>query len=257
MIRSVKALRHVAVNALDGRIGFVEQAFFDDEEWVLWYLVVDTGPEFSDRRVLVSPTVVDGFVAEPAAIGIRLSRHQVAGSPDAESEKPVSRLKELEFSRTFQVAAYWGEPGLGLPRMLPAAGAILPPHSPAAPPDSTGVHLRSSREVIGYRVKARDGRVGHIEDLLFDDDTWVIRYLEVDTRNWIGGRHVLVPPQRVHSVSWETRTIALDLAVECVRSAPECRSANDATPDFEQRVRSHFHREHAGGRRARLPSRRA
>ena len=56
-------------------------------------------------------------------------------------------------------------------------------------------HLRSTHEVSGYHVKATGGEIGHVEDFLFDDETWEIRYVIVDTRNWWPAKKVLLRPQ--------------------------------------------------------------
>jgi hypothetical protein len=43
MLRSLKDLRGVALRAIDGDIGKVDDFYFDDEGWGIRYLVVDTG----------------------------------------------------------------------------------------------------------------------------------------------------------------------------------------------------------------------
>jgi uncharacterized protein YrrD len=243
MMRSVKKLRRVAVNATDGRIGHVEQVYFDDERWTIRYLVVDTGREFGDRRVLVSPmTVVVEETAARGAIDVRLTRGQVADGPDIDTEMPVSRQKELEFNRYFILPPYWGGTGVWGAQMLPAELMRLAPEPSAAEQGSEDVHLRSSREIIGYRVRASDGKAGHVEDLLFEEASWRVRYIEVNTREWVGGRHVLVSPLWARSISWKSRAISLDLNAETVRSAPRYGSPETLTPEFEWRLRSHYGR---------------
>ena len=41
--------------------------------------------------------------------------------------------------------------------------------------------LRSLNEIIGYRIEASDGELGRAKDFSFDDLSWVVRYLVVDT----------------------------------------------------------------------------
>ena len=53
-------------------------------------------------------------------------------------------------------------------------------------------HLRSTKDVIGHSIQALDGEIGHVEDFVVDDETWIIRYLVVDTRNWLPGKRVLI-----------------------------------------------------------------
>jgi hypothetical protein len=57
-----------------------------------------------------------------------------------------------------------------------------------------------SKVGIGNHVHATDGDIGHVEDLLVDDQTRAIRYMIVDTGNWWGGHHVLVAPQWIEAV---------------------------------------------------------
>ena len=63
-----------------------------------------------------------------------------------------------------------------------------------------GPDLHSARTVAGYCLAARDGDIGHVEDFLLDSEAWVIRYIIVDARNWLPGKHVLVSPGWIRDV---------------------------------------------------------
>jgi hypothetical protein len=52
--------------------------------------------------------------------------------------------------------------------------------------------LRSVKELQGYAIRAIDGDIGQVHDFYFDDQSWLIRYLVVDTGNWLPGRRVLI-----------------------------------------------------------------
>ena len=54
--------------------------------------------------------------------------------------------------------------------------------------------LRKASAINGYAVAASDGRLGTVSDFLFDDASWMVRWLVVDTGNWLSGRRVLLPP---------------------------------------------------------------
>ena len=62
--------------------------------------------------------------------------------------------------------------------------------------------LRSAKEFLGYDIRATDGRIGHAEDLLFDDHAWTIRYLVVDTGTFLPGRQVVVSPAAMGTPRW-------------------------------------------------------
>jgi len=36
--------------------------------------------------------------------------------------------------------------------------------------------LRKSSEIVGYTIGASDGQLGKITDVLFDDETWPVRW---------------------------------------------------------------------------------
>lgn len=83
-------------------------------------------------------------------------------------------------------------------------------------------HLRSFVEVRGYRVRAGDGTLGRVHDLLFDDE-WHIHGVEVQTRAWAAKHRVMVPTDVVARISWRTRAFVL-LPVDAAarwRSAPD------------------------------------
>ena len=58
MLRNVNDLRGYAIRATDGVIGEVDDLYFDDEDWAIRYLVVDTGTWLRDRKVLISPIAI-------------------------------------------------------------------------------------------------------------------------------------------------------------------------------------------------------
>jgi hypothetical protein len=110
-------------------------------------------------------------------------------------------------------------------------------------PETGDQHLRSTREVIGYHVQARDGEIGHIADLLMDDERWALRYLIVDTRNWWPGKEVVVAPPWITAVSWKDRAVMVDLTRDAIKASPEYDPAR-LTRDYEQQL--HRHHERAG-----------
>lgn len=103
-------------------------------------------------------------------------------------------------------------------------------------------HLRSTREVIGYRIQAADGEIGHVQDFLIDDDTWAIRYMVVDTRNRWPGKEVLVAPQWIDRVRWEDEKVYVDLNRERIRSSPEFDAVISVNRDYENRLYEHYKR---------------
>jgi len=78
MLRSVKEIHGCTVVASDGDIGAVDEVYFDDVEWKIRYLVVETGNWLTERRVLISPHSVQ-HTERASNIHVNLTRqHDVA-----------------------------------------------------------------------------------------------------------------------------------------------------------------------------------
>jgi hypothetical protein len=80
--------------------------------------------------------------------------------------------------------------------------------------------LINSKELNGFSVRAQDGELGTVEELYFDDDTWAVRYLIVETGGWLGGRSVLISPISVLDADWEGRQLKVALTKKQVASSP-------------------------------------
>jgi hypothetical protein len=82
-------------------------------------------------------------------------------------------------------------------------------------------HLKSSNSVLGYAVMATDGVVGHVEKLLFDDQTWAIEYVVADTREWLPGKHVTIPRRWLRQVRAAPRQVVVAAEQKAIETRPE------------------------------------
>lgn len=103
--------------------------------------------------------------------------------------------------------------------------------------------MRSTAEVSSYRIQARDGEIGHVENFLIDDETWSIRYLVVDTRNWWPGKKVLVSPEWIEEVRWGEAKVFLHLSRSAVKDGPEYIEGMAVTQDYETQLHRHYRLE--------------
>jgi hypothetical protein len=104
-------------------------------------------------------------------------------------------------------------------------------------------HLRSTHEVTGYYIQAADGEIGHVEDFIIDDETWAIRYLIIDTRNWWPGKKVLVSPKWIECVSWSESKIFVNIPRETIKQSPEYTDESLPTRDYETGLHRHYNRQ--------------
>ena len=260
MLHSLKDMTGYELSALDGTLGQVREAYFDDHRWVVRHVVVDTGGWLAGRRVLISPHAIQRVDAGTRLLDVALTRKQIELAPPVESDRPVSRQYEIATADFYGYPYYWGGAGLWGAMDMPLAGALGPYTGTArglAPDahDSEGMrerleaeqaaadpHLRSSAEVIGYDVAARDGSIGHVADFLVDPATWQIALVVVDTHNWLPDRLVLVRPSWVDRVDWSSRQAIVRMSREAVKDSPPYDAALPLGVDEAVKVQTHFER---------------
>ena len=228
MIRSAKEMHKFEIVASDGRIGAIDDFYFDDDRWAIRYVVVDTGRWLPGRQVLISPLSISRTQWNEGRVALSISRDAVKNSPGIDVHQPVSRRREQEYFDYYGYPYYWGQAGLwgahAVP-MMPTAEELAHRRLKAADAerraaDEGDAHLRSVAAVAGYGIRARDGDLGHLEDVLFDDVSWAVRYLVVDTRNWWFGKHVLVAPEWISDIAWGDRSVSVSVTRQSLRGAP-------------------------------------
>ena len=251
MLDRVHHLDKSTVTAADGVIGHVQDVFFDDIRWTIRYLVVDTGHWLSGRQVLISPYSVKPLVEAARNIDVRLTRQQVADSPDVDTHMPVSRQHESEVVAYYGYPNYWGDGGLWemggypyFPVALPTKEALAVDKAAreAAAASNDGA-LRSAAHVKGYAIHAIDGSIGHVSDFMFDNETWAIRYFVVDTRNWWpGGKSVLIGVHWVDVIDWAEECVRVKITLAQVRTSPVYDESSPVHRDDEVRLHSAYER---------------
>jgi len=243
MLSKTKTLKGYKLVNPDDEIGIVKEFYFDDHYWTIRYLVADTGSWLTGRQVLISPYALTAVVKEKHHITINLTKQQIESSPSLSSDKPVSQQFEVDYFKYYGLPMYWS----GSTRW--GAYPYLYPETDrkkwAEPtPEEKGwdPHLRSTREVTGYHIQAADGELGHIEDFIIDDETWAIRYLIVDTRNWLLGKKILLEPQWIDRVSWSESKVFINLPRETIKQAPAYTEESLRSQDYETSLHQHYNR---------------
>ncbi|BDI34104.1 hypothetical protein CCAX7_61550 [Capsulimonas corticalis] len=260
MLRRVKELHGVKLRARDGEIGSVDEILFDDNQWIVRYLVVNTGGWLNERKVLIAPKAFGDMNWTTREWHVNLTHHQVEDSPGIDMDAPVSRQMETEYYDHYGWPYYWTGMGLanraglswaaGNPGSVYSVTTAINAASPQAleararggdnPDKNDDIHLRSSREVTGYGIVAEDGHIGHVEDLIIDEVSWLIRYLAVDTRDWWPGKKVLLPPEWIISTQWPDRSVNVGVTRVQVRNGPSWNAHEPISPAFEYELAVYY-----------------
>jgi len=81
--------------------------------------------------------------------------------------------------------------------------------------------LRRINDVYGYTIDAADGHIGKVSNFLFDDTTWKIRYLVVDTGTWLLKQKVLIPATLLSPINAQMSTLPVKLTTQQVHESPD------------------------------------
>lgn len=234
MLRSLNGILNYTIEATDGALGALKDIYFDDWEWMVRYLVLDTGKWLPGRKVLVSPVSIAVLNWNQNTISVDLTTEQIKNSPGIEEDKPVSRQLEEELVRHYRWPIYWGGPS-------PMHGINPEPERAEGQPGGDS-HLRSVNRVCGYHIHATDGSIGHVEDFVATDDDWTIRYMVVDTRNWLPGRKVLVAPWMVRNIDWAESAVYVELTRNQIKESPEFDPAQPVNREYEEQLYDYYGR---------------
>jgi hypothetical protein len=237
MLLSIRQLYGDKLGASDGEIGHVKDFYFDDRNWVVRYVIADTGSWLPGRQVLISPHAFGKLHPDGKVLDVGLTRKQIEHSPSIALHKPVSRQYEEEYHQYYGWPYYWQGDALwgmsGIPTLT------LPVETPSEEPVATSgkqnhgadSHLQSTQAVNGYHLMASDGISGHICDFMMDPQNWAIGHLVVKTGHRFSGKEVEIPVSNVDRISYDESTVSINLTSAAVEKSP---AHHLASPDVSR-----------------------
>ena len=96
--------------------------------------------------------------------------------------------------------------------------------------------LRNASAIKGYAIAATDGRLGTVSDFLFDDASWLVRWLVVDTGKWLSGRKVLLPPSVLGHIDPNGNEFAVSLTMQQVKDSPDIDTERPVSRQIETNI---------------------
>lgn len=204
MLRSLYVMLDYHITTTDGEIGRVEDFLFDDESWMVHYLVAETASPLGTRKVLILPFAAGRPDWETRRLPVLLTSKQIRFSPPLESDMPLSGQRE---------------PGLKGP----------------------GSHLRSVREVLGYRVLAADREVGSVEDFIIEDTLWGVQYTVI-ALSQPPFRSIVLSPTSVRSISLRTEAARVKLSPRELEKCPDFDPSAPVNHDEKHRLYDYYGR---------------
>jgi hypothetical protein len=106
-LRSIEAVTGYFIHAKNGHIGQIEDFIVDDEQWVLRYMVIDTGKILPGKKVILSPQWIYSISWAEAEVMISLGKEAVGACPEFRPHEPVNREYEEVLYDYYGRPKYW------------------------------------------------------------------------------------------------------------------------------------------------------
>jgi hypothetical protein len=100
--------------------------------------------------------------------------------------------------------------------------------------------LRNASAIKGYAIAASDGRLGTVSDFLFDDFSWLVRWMVVDTGKWLSGRKVLLPASVLGHLDPKEREFSVRLSMQQVKDSPDIDTEQSVSRQMETKVYDYY-----------------
>ena len=246
MLRSLKEIIGYRLQAKDDEFGKVRDFLFDDREWIVRYVVADTRNWLPGQKVVIPPKEAGTPDWSGHELPLSLTREEVKSAPPLDEHEPVSRKHEEALHNYFEWQPYWF--GGNVPRgtLKPGQERIGEKRDPEPALEKREAraesHLRSMDTLLGYTIEAADGEIGHVDDMIFEDDTWAIRYVVVDTRNLLPGRRVLLASAWISRIDADLELLKTDLSRKTVKHSPEFDPSAPVNRRYEEILYDYYGR---------------
>ncbi|MBS1717184.1 MAG: PRC-barrel domain-containing protein [Armatimonadetes bacterium] len=100
--------------------------------------------------------------------------------------------------------------------------------------------LINAKTITGFKLHSLDGDIGSVKEFYFDDDYWGIRYLVVNTGNWLMGTQVLISPKAIDRVDTKAREIGVSLTKKQIEESPPLDSDKPVSRQFEESYHRYY-----------------
>lgn len=218
------------VRTSNGKEGKVKDFLFDEEQWYIRYLDVDMGGFFTDRRILIPISKVEKGNWIDECFQLDIHSKELKKMPTLSDKQTVSRAYEAKLAKHFKTEEYWGRryvpsmapPTMGVPQHVFQPTQNRRMSGRVIKEDDIETNLRSFKEISGYEVFAKNGKVGHVEDLLVESKNMQIISLVVQAKFALDySKEIIVANTFITEISYVERGLSLSLSKGEVLDSPE------------------------------------
>jgi hypothetical protein len=100
--------------------------------------------------------------------------------------------------------------------------------------------LRQAKDLESYKLRARDGDIGRVNEFYFDDRYWTVRYLVADTAGWLSGRRVLISPYALRPANVIDRVLPVNLSKKQIEESPSLATQEPVSRQYEMQYYGYY-----------------
>lgn len=255
MIFRFKDIAKFQVFAKDVQVGKIKDVLFDDLSLVLRYFVVDISGWLPSKKLLVTPDSLMEISHAAKRVTFNQNEDELKEAPPLSSDLPVSRQYEQSLYQYWGLSPYWVAPSAGgawFPypeytysqnmrnwqlKNLPARWKeILDNRN-----ECFDNHLRSAKEVSGYKITTSDSeKFGEVEDLIFDTDGGILIDMILTSRKWLsGGKQFALSPLFINKINEQEKYLDVALTKQTLINSPEFKIENYGK-DYRRSLVEHY-----------------
>ena len=215
MFTSVSHIDGAKLTCNDGDLGRVHGTLLDVSSWTLRYLLVDAGSWANGNTMCLPMMALPQPIGSTRHLHVDLSRNQVRSNTDTTLDESANRMQEQRLLRHYRLPDYW------------EASTAVPSQS----------YLCQSAALLGCAIDGNGISLGTVKHLVFDDRSWILRYLVVDTSGWWqDGHRVLIGMQWTEPGEFIARKIQVGLSRDQVRASPSFAEVASIHREYELRL---------------------
>jgi len=99
---------------------------------------------------------------------------------------------------------------------------------------------RSIKSLQRFSLKETDGEIGKVVEFYFDDYSWTVRYLVVETGSWLSQPKVLISPKALLEPDWEHEEFPVNLTKEQIENSPDIDTDKPVSRQQEEELSSYY-----------------
>lgn len=101
LLHSIEGLQGFSLSATDGELGHVKDVYFDDSEWAVRYLAVDTRNWWPGKKVMIPPGLIERVSWEGKSVVVKVTREQIENSTEYDPDRPLVHHGGSDVYRSF------------------------------------------------------------------------------------------------------------------------------------------------------------